>query len=1046
MAVGKIVKRTLIGLATMFVLGIGTVVAIPFFFKDKVVAEVKKAINERINAKVNFKDVSFSVWKHFPAVSVNLDSLNVVGVNEFEGTKLLGAKTFSITLDFWSVWNGGNPYKVSAIDLDEPFVNIIVLQNGKANYDIAKPTPDSVKTSPDSSKFALNLSSYAIQKGEIRYDNRQMGFLFDSKGLNHKGSGDLATDLYDLTTKTEIDSLTVSYGAITYLSKAHLLLDAIISADMKDMKFTLKDNDLTVNEMQLKTDGYTQLKGDDVNLDFKFNAPQNDFKNFLSLIPHAYTKDFKDVKADGKFKLDGFVKGTYNGVKNQLPAFAVNAMIEKGNFKYPTLPMGVSEIDAKINVGCSGSNFDLLKLDIPKFHVKIGTNPIDGTFALRTPISDPDIDTKVKGTLNLAEFAKAFPVESIKELNGLIVADVTAKTKMSLITQKKYDQVNVAGTAKISNMTVAMQGQPKVQINAANMNFTPNFVGVENFDAKLGKSDLKANGKVDNFMAYFSPEKTMTGNLTFSSNLFDANEWIPNEEAAHPEGKHPNDVAKPFDRFDFQLDGKIDKLLYEKYDITASSAKGHFTPNKMMISSFATKIGNSDVAGSGTIENVFGWLYDGQTLGGEVNLNSNLMDLNQFMTETPKTAAAPAPNVATEPILVPDNMNLAINAKMAKVLYTNMNLTNLNGRLLVKDRQVRIDNATAATMGGNIGLKGGYDTRNAEKPRFDLAYDFKNMDFQQFFTTFNSMEKLAPIGKYISGKFNTDLTMSGELGKDLSPNLNTLSASGVLQTISAIISGFKPLENVGDKLGLKELKTLTVKDTRNFLDIKNGIVTVKEFDQKLKDIDLKIGGTHSLTNEMKYSIKARVPRKLLEANAVGKMAGDGFNALLKEGAKYGVNIKNSEFVNVLFDISGSATSPKVGMKLLGGDGTASLEETAKESVKAVVDKAKDSVATRANEELEKAKDKAKAEADRITAQAQAEAQKKIDEAKAKAVEEAKKRAGEVVGDKVGEKIDKAVDKVGGDKIKKETDKVKDKLDKWDPFKKKKPATDTVPKN
>ena len=36
---------------------------------------------------------------------------------------------------------------------------------------------------------------------------------------------------------------------------------------------------------------------------------------------------------------------------------------------------------------------------------------------------------------------------------------------------------------------------------------------------------------------------------------------------------------------------------------------------------------------------------------------------------------------------------------------------------------------------------------------------------------------------------------------------------------------------------------------------------------KIDDIDLKIGGRHSLTQEMDYNIAAKVPRKLLEKNA-----------------------------------------------------------------------------------------------------------------------------------------------------------------------------------
>ena len=235
--------------------------------------------------------------------------------------------------------------------------------------------------------------------------------------------------------------------------------------------------------------------------------------------------------------------------------------------------------------------------------------------------------------------------------------------------------------------------------------------------------------------------------------------------------------------------------------------------------------------------------------------------------------------------------------------------------------------------------------------------------------------------------------------------------------------------------------------------MKSGIVTVREFDKKIKDMTFTIGGTHSLTNEMNYTIKTKVPRKKLEANAVGAAVGTGFNVLVNEAAKYGVNIKNSEFVNVMFSIGGSILSPKVSMKVMGGDGQTTLEDAAKGVVNAAVEKAKDTLTNRANEELEKAKARAQAAADKALDSARNVVNAKVEEAKNQAIEKAKTEAGKVldkevgdkVGKKVGDEIDKQLEKAGSnDKVKKETDKVKDKLEKWDPFGKKKKPVETKP--
>ena len=170
------------------------------------------------------------------------------------------------------------------------------------------------------------------------------------------------------------------------------------------------------------------------------------------------------------------------------------------------------------------------------------------------------------------------------------------------------------------------------------MKFTPNYVGVDNFTGKMGKSDIQASGTIDNILAFFSTEKTMTGNVNFNANLLDANEWMtptPTAKAgtSTPSVKEPSaKTEKPFDRFDFKVKGAIGKLIYENYDIQNSAASGHFTPNLFILDNFKTQIGNSDIAGNGTLTGVFDWLFDDKLLGGTVNLTSNMMDLNQFIS------------------------------------------------------------------------------------------------------------------------------------------------------------------------------------------------------------------------------------------------------------------------------------------------------------------------------------------------------------------------------------------------------------------------------
>lgn len=1022
-------KKVLFGIAIFLVLLLGAIIAIPYLFKDEIVAQVKTAANESLTAKLEFSDVDISIFRHFPQLALGLEGLEITnGPGPFEGVKLVKCERLDVTVDLWSAIFG-QEVVIKGLFFKKPDIKVYALSNGQANYDITKPD-DAAKPASSTESAPVKLESYGIEDGKILYDDRGLDMRAEMEGIDHTGSGEFTATLYDLVMTTAIEKLSVNYGGIQYLRNAKADWKSTLGADMANWKFTFKENDLKVNDLKLLLDGWVQLpeNTEDIRMDLKFGTPANTFKSLLSIVPGAYTKDYQDVQANGTVQFAGFAKGTYN--EKIYPAFKLDFKIGNADFKYPSLPLGVSNINVDASIALPSSKLNDLTVNIPKFSLKIGSNPLEGYFNLKTPESDPTVDMKMNGTLNLGELSKAFPMEGVQELAGIINANMTVKAAMSQIDQGRYDEVNMAGTFGMSGITYRSAGTPTVKINSLATSLTPQRVDIQTFDAKLGNSDLRASGSIDNMLAYFSTNKTMRGNLNFSSAYFDANEWmepapadgsvVPSDIPATPEASTP-----VFDRWDFTVDGKIGKLKYDTYEISNLSAAGHFTPNKMDISNFGLKLGgSSDLSGNGQILNAWNYLFDNQTVAGVINLNSTYFDLNQFMTEP---TAAPAPNAAAAAppaaeavIPVPENMDMTINANFGKIKYTTYDLNNLNGQVIVKNSVAKLKDCTADVLGGQIGLTGDYNTQNLAKPTFNMDLALQNMGFRDAYQNFATVKALAPVAQLIDGKFNTTLSMSGGLGKDMMPDFSTLSAAGFLETVSAIFNNFKPMNAIGEKLNVAALKQFELKNTKNWFEIKDGKVTVKPFNTQVKDVAMQIGGTHGLNIDMDYQILTKVPRKSL-----GSAANTGLDLLSKEASKVGVSLAQGEFINVRFDLTGTLFSPKVAMKVLGSDGQASIQEQATGAATALVDKAKDSLTNVANREIDKAKQKAEEAAQKAADSLKRVAEKKLQEATDKATKEAKDKIGEKAGEVLGTEGQKKVDEV------------KDKLGKWDPFKKKK---------
>ena len=219
--------------------------AAPFLFKDKIISKIKEEANKNLNAKFNFSSLDLSLIRSFPNLSVNIENLSIINLTPFEDDTLVYAKNFGLTLDIMSVIRG-TEIKIKKVSIDDPVMNFLVNKDGKANWDIAKTSGESAKTSEPSS-IKATLQKYAISNGTIVYNDLTMPFMLKLQGVNHTGSGDFTQDIFLLKTQSNIKLTDMSYGGVKYISKAKADIQADLEMDMKNMKFTFKENKILLH-------------------------------------------------------------------------------------------------------------------------------------------------------------------------------------------------------------------------------------------------------------------------------------------------------------------------------------------------------------------------------------------------------------------------------------------------------------------------------------------------------------------------------------------------------------------------------------------------------------------------------------------------------------------------------------------------------------------------------------------------------------------------------------------------------------------------------
>lgn len=1021
----KVAKFLLVFSGILVAAFLAAAVILPRLYKDELLEVIREEANRDLQATLDFHDLHLSLFRQFPLLSIRMDSLSLTGKEEFEGMPLLRAPNLELAVSVWDLFRKDAPFDIRKLYLTNPEMQILILENGKANYDIT--LPDTTQADRPPSTFRLSLRDYRINNGRIRYEDRSMPVILDMKGLHHQGKGDFSEVRFDLETETLVDSLDFTYDGTAYFNKARLEWDVLLGVDMEAMAFTLKDNRMLLNALALTGQGVIRMPGEDIDVDIKVEAPSNDLRELWSLLPGAYTDDYAGLKTEGTFTLGFWTKGVYN--EDRIPAFELTSSIKDGRVQYPDLPYPIEQIAMNLQVRQPGDRLDALEVDLPAFRFRIQDQEVRGQMAVRDVWTDPDVKAELKGTLDLGHLRQAFPVEATT-LEGAIRADVFLAGRMSALDEGRYHDVDIRGTLQADRIKYQGPDQPMMAIDQGEMIFSPSFAEVRAVQIRAGRTDIALDGRIDNILAFLHPDRTLKGKLTMRSQLIDLTEWVETGTVETPVTSVPEEEEKavglPAEQFDLALDAKAGTVKAPDLEIRDLVIRGEAGPSSLRAHEISGRMGTSDFKLTGHLENLFDWMLDQGILRGHFSLSSQRLDLNAFMPDVPDSGSGQAS--PTSAIPVPDDVEITGDLRVGELIYTDMTLKEVSGSMAIGNQTVWMRDWKAQGFGGNIQLEGTYVAQDLSRPEFHFKYDVEQLDFRQVFNKVNTFRQLTPVGKYLDGRFSSRLVMDGAMDAGMNPDLTTLQATGMIETFQAVIQGFAPVDGLADKLRIPGLKKMSLKDSKTGFEIRNGTVELQEFDFRHQDIDMSVGGRHQLGGQMDYTVKAKIPRKYLDQTGITAQANTGMKWLEAEAGKLGIPLSVGEFVRIAVGIGGTMAKPTYSLKVLGTEGEggtdaaggniqATLEKTA-ESLKDTIQ----DVARRKAEELSK-----QAEARMDSLKRQAESQ--VDSALVKAKEEAAK--------KIGDEAAKKIEEVGGDKAKQEADKLKEKIRKWDPFGKKK---------
>ncbi|MBN1926866.1 MAG: AsmA family protein [Prolixibacteraceae bacterium] len=596
-----------------FALLLVAIIAIPLIFKNDIQDIVLAKANETIDATIAYDRLSVSMFRSFPDVEATFKNVSLTGKNEFEGDTLVSFSSMNadisligLILKKWVI--------IKSLKVDKLRVHMCVNDDGTANWKIARKTenkpvekPEIADTTATNIRFLLE----GIQLNEFNfiYENRKGNYLFGIDKAAVDISGEMEGMLTNLEISLESPDVDFIMGKTSYFDSKPLQLATSLVADMEKMAFTFKTEGSEINKLPLSIEGGFEMPDEGMLFDLDFNVPDIEMSQLIAMLPGGMKEQVEEMEASGIINFSGKVKGLKQ--KKDFPLIDVKFNILDGVLKYPGLPDELKISEASASVYKPQGNMDKMTIGLEKFNMNIADNPLSLHANFSHVTTDPYMDVKVDGIVDLATLTKVFPLEGVT-LRGLFKADAAIKGNYSSIKEEDYTAFFSRGSIGLKNFYLQNNSLPKgVTIENASIEMHNQDLRIRGLEGKSGRSDFSLSGRLANFINYAMGEGELQGRLVLTSPLIDVNEFLAGrtkkfkeKDAGSPVDSISAEEQKPITlpaRMHLIFQSNIASLLYDKLEINTFKGKIELKDQKLTLSGIGMNLLEGSLGIDGTI-------------------------------------------------------------------------------------------------------------------------------------------------------------------------------------------------------------------------------------------------------------------------------------------------------------------------------------------------------------------------------------------------------------------------------------------------------------
>ena len=870
------------------------------FTPERLTPIVRGVASEYVKCEHEIGKVELTFFSTFPRFGLSIDS--VVVINPMEGAPsdtvaAIPQMTVSVDVVDFLTHNNLTLHTLSAPTLQ---ANIYIAADGRANYDILVGNE-----AKDEEATSMALPFNAIQVDEIQLSARQLRYISEP-------------DTMDMTLRdTRIET---AHPIVANLQKMHIALqDARIATNglaltlngwaqlgdtlQTDMRLTLNewaiDSILALLPITLDKDITELVRGGSATLDAtaKINMADSAASkvHVHQLAAHVKHTDLKaqGVVKDPLGKLWADITADVNVLIADVKAFLPKDMQVAGRVKgTASVQMYLDDLMAmQLDKGQITGDVQLqgvryradgmaatlpnnrLQFQIPNSHP---SRQEVGWLAATLHTDGGEVSMDMPLAAEFGKTSLAIEANNILGNDPWLHATVALASKEPLHAQMDSMDMTIAGPEVKAYVAYHMQDtsvMPKldaqVAFEQAKGYYTDIQVDIQpsQLTAKLQAPRLQASLQTQALKAQMGEDmQVKTGSVAMSAaarynkrggdNLL--LKWNPQLSV----DMHEAEVA---------LADWEEKILIPAIDFTYTNRDCQIEQSKIVI-------GNSDFALTGELKNIGRWMRNKAVLEGELTFESEKTDVDELLAmlsaeegseeESLENAAEPLQDgasansleeEATEPFLVPTNVDLALNTRIKEAHVMNQVARNLGGKVYIKDGILVIEEMGFICNAAKLQLTAMYRTPRRNHIYVGFDYHMIDINIQELIGMIPQLDSMMPMLSAFRG--NAEFHLAAETYTNAQYELKPSTLRG-----AASIFG-KDLVVLDNETFSKISKLLLFsKKTENKVDSISAEMTIykKEIDVypfciSMDNYMVALGGRHNLDMSFNYDVNVLSP-------------------------------------------------------------------------------------------------------------------------------------------------------------------------------------------